>query len=88
MTKLTKTFKSSATPNTIPSKRVQMSTVEKEINRPGKGYEKLELGKQRQSVENRQAPHFLAHAPRSKNETNLHGTCNWAVCEMLLNWSS
>ena len=68
MTKLTKTFKSSATPNTIPSKRVQMSTVEKEISRPGKGYEKLELGKQRQSVENRQAPHFLADTPPKGQE--------------------
>ena len=62
MTKLTKTFKSSVTPNTIPSKRVQMSTVEKEISRPGKGYEKLELGKQRKNVENRQAAHLQAHA--------------------------
>ena len=49
-----------------------MSTVEKEISRPGKGYEKLELGKQRQSVENKQAPHFLAHAPPKGQERDQY----------------
>ena len=65
-----------------------MSTVNTD-NRPGKGYEKIELGKQRQSVENRQAPHFLAHAPpkgqeRDQSAWYLHLGCVWGVVKLVL----